>query len=59
MATQVKIDTHDLNGVRVGQIVDNPGLDSDATVQEAIDYGYVVGKKEAIKAQADGVLYST
>lgn len=56
MGNKVKIDTQLLGGVRVGHIVDNPGLDSDATVQEAIDYGYVVGKKEAIKSQAEGVL---
>lgn len=56
MGNKVKIETQLLGGVRVGRIVDNPGLDSDATVQEAIDYGYVVGKKEAIKSQADGVL---
>lgn len=56
MSATIKITTHVLGDTRVGQIVENPGLDSDATVQEAIDYGYVVGKKEIIKAQAEGVL---
>lgn len=56
MGATIKITTHVLGDKRVGQIVENPGLDSDATVQEAIDYGYVVGKKEVIKAQAEGVL---
>ena len=56
MGATIKITTHVLRDRRVGQIVENPGLDSDATVQEAIDYGYVVGKKEVIKAQAEGVL---
>lgn len=56
MSATIKITTHVLGDNRVGQIVENPGLDSDATVQEAIDYGYVVGKKEIIKAQAEGVL---
>ena len=56
MSAIMKITTHVLGDNRVGQIVENPGLDSDATVQEAIDYGYVVGKKEVVKAQAEGVL---
>lgn len=56
MSATIKITTHVLNDKRVGQIVENPGFDSDATIQEAIDYGYVVGKKEVIKAQAEGVL---
>lgn len=48
--------THLLGDRRVGRIVENPGFDSDATIQEAIDLGYVVGKKEVIKAQVEGVL---
>lgn len=53
---KLKITTNVLGDKRVGMIVENPGFDSDATIQEAIDLGYVVGKKEVIKAQVEGVL---
>lgn len=56
MGAKLKIATSLLGDSRVGQIVDNPGLDSDATIQEAIDYGYVVGKPDAIKTLVNGVL---
>lgn len=56
MGAKLKIATKILGDRRVGQIVENPGFDSDATIQEAIDNGYVVGKKEVIKAQIEGVL---
>lgn len=53
---QIKIATSILNGRRVGRIVDNQSLDGDATVKEALDYGYVVGKPTSIVAEAQGVL---
>lgn len=56
MGAKLKIATSLLGDSRVGQIVDNPGLDSDATIKEAIDYGYVVGKPDAIKTLVNGVL---
>lgn len=56
MSAIIKVATHVLGDRRVGQIVENPGFDTDATVQEAIDYGYVVGKKEIVRAQVEGVL---
>lgn len=56
MGAKLKIATTVLGDRRVGMIVENPGFDSDATIQEAIDNGYVVGKKEVIKAQVEGVL---
>ena len=56
MGAKLKIATTLLGDRRVGMIVENSGFDSDATIQEAIDLGYVVGKKEVIKAQAEGVL---
>lgn len=56
MGAKFKIATNILGDRRVGLIVENPGFDSDATIQEAIDLGYVVGKKEIIKAQVEGVL---
>jgi hydroxymethylpyrimidine pyrophosphatase-like HAD family hydrolase len=41
---------------RVGRIEDLVTLDNDTTIQEALDYGYVVGKKESIKQLVSGVL---
>ena len=51
-----KIVTHMLNDRRVGRIADLVTLDNDTTIQEALDYGYVVGKKESIKQLVSGVL---
>ena len=58
MGAQVTIATHLLNGRRVGQVVDPKGLDNNATIQEAVDYGYVMGKIEQIGYNAKGVLKS-
>jgi len=63
MGAHITIATQMLGNKRVGRIVDGKTLDNDATIQEAIDYGFVVGKKEVIgqavkgvlKAMADGV----
>ena len=41
---------------RVGTITGNPGLGSDATLEEAIKNGYVIGKKEVIRGQVEGVV---
>lgn len=51
-----KIGTHMLGEQRVGRIEDLVTLDNDTTIQEALDYGYVVGKKESIKQLVSGVL---
>ena len=56
MGTKCKIATYMLGDKRVGRIEGLQTLDNDATIQEAIDYGYVVGKKEAIKLIVAGVL---
>ena len=52
----LNISTQLLDGRRVGRIINNICLDTDATVQEALDYGHVVGKKESITANAVGIL---
>lgn len=56
MGAKFKIATTVLGDRRVGQIVDNPGLNADETIKEAIDFGYVVGKPDAIKTLVNGVL---
>lgn len=56
MGAHITIATHMLGDKRVGRIVDGKSLDNDATIQEAIDYGYVVGKKEVIGQAVKGVL---
>ena len=58
MGAQVTIATHLLNGRRVGQVMDPKSLDNTATIQEAIDYGYALGKVEQIGYNAKGVLKS-
>lgn len=56
MGAKLVIATKILGDSRVGQIVNNPGLDSVATINEAIDYGHVVGKPDAILGHVNGVL---
>ena len=58
MGAQVTIATHLLNGRRVGNVVDPKSLDNNATIQEAIDYGYAMGKIDQIGYNAKGVLKS-
>lgn len=53
---KIKIQTHDLNGRQVGQIVDLETLDSNATLKEAIEYGYVTGKQPVLASILEGVL---
>ena len=53
---KLKIQVTDLRGHKVGRIVDQKPLDSDATLDEAIRFGYVVGQKPSIKANIEGVL---
>lgn len=53
---QMKVATRLLDGRRVGRFTDLITLDNDATIQEALDYGYVVGKKESVKAAVSAVL---
>jgi len=56
MAANMTVVTNLLNGRRVGRFVNGKTLTNDETIQEAIDGGYVVGKKEAIGQSAKGVL---
>lgn len=56
MGAQITIATHMLGDQRVGTIVDRKGLDENETLDEALAYGYVVGKKETVKAHVRGVL---
>jgi len=56
MSAHITIATHMLGDKRVGQIVNAKTLNNDETIQEAIDYAYVVGKKEAIGQTVKGVL---
>lgn len=53
---QMKVMTQVLDGRRVGRFAELVTLDNDATIQEALDFGYVVGKKESVKATVAGVL---
>ena len=48
MGKTLRIVTHNLNGRTVGQIVEMTALDGAATLQEAIDMGFVQGKKELL-----------
>ena len=52
----MKVSTMSLNGRTVGRFSDLVTLGSDATLQEALDYGYVTGKKSSLAAVAEGVL---
>ena len=56
MAANMTVVTNLLNGRRVGRFANRKTLNNDETIQEAIDGGYVVGKKEIIGATAKGVL---
>ena len=56
MGKTIRIVTHNLNGRTVGQIVEMTGLDGAATLQEAIDMGFVQGKKELLMGQFSGVM---
>lgn len=53
---KVKVQVYDFNNRKVGRIVDQKTLDSDATLDEALGFGYVVGQKPSIKANLEGVL---
>ena len=53
--TQMKVGTHVFNGRRVGYFVDLVTLGSDETLKEALEYGYVTGKKSSLTAVAEGV----
>lgn len=52
----LKVQVYDLNGRKVGRIIDQKTLDTDATLDEALRNGYVVGQKPSIKANVEGVL---
>ena len=56
MGKTIRIVTHNLNGRTVGTIVEMTGLDGAATLQEAIDMGFVQGKKELLMGQISGVM---
>ena len=58
MGAKITIETHLLGDKRVSQIVGGKTLNDDETVQEALDYGYVTGKKDLIRSNAHGVLKS-
>ena len=51
----MKVSTMTLNGRTVGRFNDLVTLGSDATLQEALDYNYVTGKKSSLAAVAEGV----
>ena len=52
----MKVTVGTLNGRNIGRFTDLETLDSDATLQEALDYGYVTGKRPSLAAAAEGVL---
>ena len=52
MAANMTVVTHLLNGRRVGRFANRKTLNNDETIQEAIDGGYVVGKKDIIGASS-------
>jgi len=56
MAANMTVVTTLLNGRRVGRFASRKTLSNDETIQEAIDGGYVTGKKESIGQNARGVL---
>jgi len=56
MGAHITIATQMLGDKRVGRIVDGKTLGNDETIQEAIDYAFVVGKKEVIGQSVKGVL---
>jgi len=56
MAANMTVVTTLLNGRRVGRFAPRKTLSNDETIQEAIDGGYVTGKKESIGQNAKGVL---
>jgi len=56
MAANMTVVTNLLNGRRVGRFANRKTLNNDETIQEAIDGGYVVGKKEIIGSTTKGVL---
>lgn len=56
MSARIVIATQVLDGRRVGRIANMKSLDNDATLKEAVDYGYVVGKPEVVKSQVGGTL---
>lgn len=58
MGAKMRIQTHMLGDKRVGNFVDLKSLDTAATVKEAIDKGYVVGKQELVVSNVSGVVRS-
>ena len=56
MGAKINITTHMLGDKRVGTIEGQKTLSNDETIAEAIDYGYVVGKKELVSQSVKGVL---
>jgi len=58
MGAKMKVQTHILGDKRVGCFVDLKALDTAATVKEAIDKGYLVGKLELIVSTVSGVIRS-
>jgi len=56
MSAKMTVTTHMLGNQRVGQFIDLKSLDTNATVQEAITKGYVVGKKELVVSAVTGVI---
>jgi len=58
MSAQMKVQTTLLGDKRVGCFVDLKALDTAATVKEAIDKGYLVGKLELIVSVVSGVIRS-
>ena len=53
---KIRILAFDLNGRKVGRIVGQKTLDSNATLEEAIRNGYVVGQLSSVKGNVDGVM---
>jgi len=58
MGAKMRIQTHMLGDRRVGSFVDLKSLDTAATVREAIEKGYVVGKQELVVSTVSGVIRS-
>ena len=56
MGASITIGTTVLNGKKVPHVVDQKTMSNDATIDEAINLGYVVGRREQIEGNVKGVI---
>lgn len=55
---KLKIAVNDLNGHKYGRVVGKTTIGSDATLEEALSFGHVVGQKATIMTQMNSTLQS-